>query len=282
MDFVLGPAAFSIPDDWRDNSTYHYSAPAGAGTLVVEVAHERRQAAELLQSAKETFLGVFEPAVIYHKEFAARRATEPSVVGVEGEQSAVDATGRHRFAVVPLVSGEWSAVLTFLLQPRRDFLDLVRAVVASFALADEPAAEAPPPTLRRRVRARGARFEIPRDWTLPTTLEFLDPERDDIEVTVTLEEPMAPAGSIRWASHVSGPMKIAREAIAPGTSEWSGEWSLERPPPYPSPYLFRKAAVQMGADATVTLYGGAPVSAAQRLDAAWRSLRATLRATGGA
>ena len=279
MEFSLYFARFSLPDDWRDTSTYRYSAPRGEGTLVVEASREHRESPELLQTARETFLSVWRPALIYQKQFLLRRPTEPSLRAIEGELTSLDAAGRHRFALVPVVSTEWAAMMTFLLQPRRDFLALVARATASFAFADEP-----PPVSRshldQRVRPYGAQLDIPIDWAAPTTLEFVDAEMDDVDLTITIEEPMAPAGTIRWGSKVSGPSRILHETIAPSHSGWTAEWALERPRPHPSPYLVRKAAVGVSDHQTVTVYGRAPQSATNRLDTGWNAVIESLRATG--
>jgi hypothetical protein len=278
MEFSLYFARFSLPDDWRDTSTYRYLAPRGEGTLVVETSREPRDSPELLQTSWETFLAVWRPALIYQKEFLLQRPTEPSLRAIEGELTSLDATGRHRFALVPLVSTEWAAVMTFLLQPRQDFLALVARATASFAFADEPPPVSPSP-LAKRVRPYGAQLDIPRDWAGPTTLEFMDAEMDDVDLTITIDEPMAPAGTIRWASKVSGPIRILHETITPSHSGWTAEWALERPRPHSSPYLVRKAAVGIGDHQKVTVYGRAPQTAGARLDPGWNAVLASLRAT---
>ena len=80
---------------------------------------------------------------------------------------------------------------------------------------------------------------------------------------------------------MTGPIKIVRETVTGGPNAWTGEWSLERPPRYPSPFLFRKSAAVIGAGVVIVL-GSAPEADARRLDAGWNAVETSLHATGGA
>jgi hypothetical protein len=93
---------------------------------------------------------------------------------------------------------------------------------------------------------------------------------------VTTAEGPVPEGTVNLDREIAGPAQISTSKVEPllppAPYGWMGEWTASRVRPTPMTFVARKACLQLSSQATVTVYGRAPVPLLHRLDLAWGPL----------
>jgi hypothetical protein len=277
MRVTLGSSSFEVPDEWRHQAKYTFETPDGAGVLIAEVARETMDAAAAFAALHASYIGAWEPTIIYVNHIKMARPGGGEVPAAEGEQTSLDGADRLRFALAAATSPTWVAAITITLPSSRDFLALARRIVATTKLVDEVIPAAPRVADFMPVQAAALSLQVPSSWTQPDSLEFLDKDFDSVSVRVTLAEAPTPAGTIDWKKVFPGRVHVLGEhAEVAAPMEWESRWAIERKPD-DARVIVRKAMVSLRPGTTVTAYGQAPESRVTLLDRGWSMLRSTLR-----
>jgi hypothetical protein len=285
MKVTLGPASFEVPDGWRHQAKYVFGTPDGAGTLVAEVVQEKMTAEAAFAELRSSFLTAWKPMIIYVNDIQMTRGDGAKVPGAEGEQTALNGTGKLRFALVAMTSPAWAAGLTLQMPSSRDFLPFARRLVATASFVDAPAPAPDSDADFRFAQAAGLLLRIPRAWTGPRTLDFLDPKFDDVTLRVTVAEEPTAVGAIDWAALIADGVRVLDETDeSPPPAGWDKRWTIERLGNSRGKASVRKAVVVLDSRTTVTAYAVAPEGRGASVGPAWELLRQTLRrwtGTGG-
>ncbi len=279
MQYELGSFTFSIPDLWRDDTTYAYRSADSRATILVESTVSSQTDMEILALATDHYVSVWGPLVIYKNAITLPRGAAV-VPTVEGEQKALTGPERNRFALAAFATGRQAAVLTFLMSSATPFLPLLRRIVGGIELPGERGRDTA--AGMARYRAAFLSLPIPLDWVPPLELSFLDPRFDGVELRVSIAEPLATRGTITLAKEAPGPTRTLSEetdVIAFADAEgWTGQWVLEGRDA--ARILVRKASVRATRGSALTLHGHAPERLAANLDAGWKSIMTSLASSG--
>jgi len=278
MHLRLADVEFDLPDDWRDTTTHQFLTADGSGSLIVEAAHESAPAADVLNSALAEYRAVWGMMIIFSNRVVLNRGPLKAPA-VEGEQLAMDQVDRLRFALVGLSSAHWLATLRFLMPSSRSFMPLVQRLVASARFSDESWELPSPDATLRAVQAGPLSLQIPRDWQAPGTFEFQHPSADEVTLTVTVERPLEPSGTIDWTDLIADPFRIVGVTEAPpppGGRDWESEWQLELSS-QTAPWIVKKAARQVTTSTVVTAVLQGPESLRTDWAPVWSRFQSSLQ-----
>jgi hypothetical protein len=288
MHYVFGPVAFESPARLRDDTAYIYAAPDESGSLRVTPvagAHDVQGELEKAKAAVDEFFG---PLVIYAAPTRVPTAAGASAPAYEGEVTDPGTRAPRRFGLTAL-AGQ-TGVYTFLLfGPRRGLVQDLERLVRSVRFqgpASNVGALAADGMARRQ--AAEASFEVPDDWSYPTTLLFGDPKDEDLQLRLTLDEPLVGEGVISLeaeAPAVDGDrLVVLKQHVDPLATKgpgWTGEWLVEHKSPLGTQTLaIRKASIALPDQAALTVYGKALQKNDGLLAAGWDGILRTVRAGG--
>ena len=285
MQYILGHAVFEVAAPLRDDTTYIYAPADESRTLRVTPIPGTKDADRVLSSTKAAFEEFMAPAIIYSTSVRVASPAGVPVPAFEGELTDPMTQTIQRFGLVALADAHDTATF-LLLAPRAVLLPEFQRLIKSvrfLANVMEPAFVAATGMARRQAAA--ASFEVPADWSHPTTLLFSDPTAEDVALRVTLDDPPAKKGDISLETElpsVSGDRVVVQNATVvpgrPNAKSWTGDWTVEHGSPLGTrTVVLRKACIVLHSGETLTAHGKALEKNSPRLTAAWETFLQTVR-----
>ena len=284
MKHTLRNVAFDVADAMNDFSNYSYASPNEADIVVVHLATaEALDAESLLAQALERYRGAYGPTVIYSSPVRFKRGNGASVPGVEGERhDANDSSKRLRFAIGAIAGAQGKAVVLYEGTARPGSLQFIHGIFRTVFLLGEPSASIATPPHWARQQASCLWLAVPEGWTVPSMLLF----QSDVELRVTVDEPLAPEGTIDLDYEIpnshSRVLNTRTETVAAPGHGWAGEWRIGVDADPAKEMLIRKMSVTLAHGSALNVYAKGPASSSAHLEAVWRTFRSTLALGGGA
>jgi hypothetical protein len=282
--YALGRAVFEPPRTFRDETTYILASPDETWSLRVTPMPEAKDANDALQSAKDAVTDFFGPLVVYCNPTKIPSAAGP-VSAYEGEMAEPGQGPPKRFAVAALAYSA-SRVSFLLFGPRQKLLAEMERLLRSARFDANP--PDPPPRAGQGLtqrRAGAVLFHVPGDWSFPTTFLFSDPDKDDVRLRLTLDDPVAAEGQMDPVAELPAVpgdrVTVQKKAVTPGRpnpKSWTGEWTVEHGSPLGKKVLaLCKACIVMSGSEVMTIHGQALDKNAGRLTAGWEVILQTFR-----
>lgn len=284
MQHTLGDAVIRIPDSFRDDSDYAYASPDESSILRVVPVPEAADAHGALESTKTEFFKYYGSGVVYCNPARLRAGPNVATDGYEGELLDAIAGAKRRFGLFAVQDGDTKVTFVLTSAIPKFVSELQRLFASVRFLGDVLDPSLPSAAGFARRQADRVSFEILPDWTCPTSLRFVERSAEAVTVRLTLDEPFVALGTFAWADEIpvaKGDSAAVLDETKTPDRPRPGSWTIEvlvrhQRAGKTVDVALRKACIGIRGGATLTMYGMAPESSADKLSAAWEMMLQTV------